>query len=183
MLDIAIVALSGETVEVGSGGQSCGIPEVGIGRDILFMEDAGAPLVVDVEGIDGIAHTFEEVNDNEAVVDAITIRGDHIGELEEVVDDEDGVGGSIGAVNHIARRCQVVSAGDETHTIGSRDLSFVSILGEVEGGIMGSQRLNRKRVVTIVLNLPEILVGTLIGLRIVNEVDHGVEYRGIDRFP
>ena len=102
MLDVAVVALSGESVEVGPCGQTGGIPEVLIRRDVLLVVDAGTPLVVDVKSIDGIAHTLNKIEDDKAVVDTVAIRSDNIGELEEVIDNKYGVGSGVGAVDHVA---------------------------------------------------------------------------------
>ena len=85
VLDIAVVAACRETIEVSSIGQIGGIPEIVIGRDVLLVEDAGTPFVVDVEGVDGITQAVDKVKDDEAVVDAVAIGRDHIIKGERAV--------------------------------------------------------------------------------------------------
>ena len=68
-LYVAEVALAGEAPEVGA--CRCvvgsGIPEVFFFRDVLFVEDAFAPAVVDGQRVVGIAKAFEQVADDELV--------------------------------------------------------------------------------------------------------------------
>ena len=87
-LDVAEVTFAGETPEVGAGRSVGGswIPEVIFGSDVLLVEDALAPAVVDGQRVVGIAKTVDEVADDKLVVHAITIRSYCVGELEEVVD-------------------------------------------------------------------------------------------------
>ena len=108
VLDIAVVSTCREAIEIGAVGHVGRIPEVVVAGDILPVEDAGTPLVVDVEAVDGVAKTINEVLDDEAVIDAVTVGGHHIGELEEVIDEKNVVGCGVEAVDHIARGGEVV---------------------------------------------------------------------------
>ena len=128
VFDITVVSAGGEAVEVGAGGHVGGIPEIVVGGYVFLMEDTGAPLVVDIKSVDGIAHTLDKILDDEAVIDAVTVGRDDIGELQIVVDDEYRIGSSVRAVDNVARRCQVVGAGDEAHTIDTRDVAVGSKL-------------------------------------------------------
>ena len=102
VLNVAIVATGGEAIEVGAVGNIGGIPEFIVGGDVFSVIDADTPLVVDIEAVDGIAETVDKILDDKAIIDAIAIGRHHIGELQEVVDDKNVVGSSIGANDDIA---------------------------------------------------------------------------------
>ena len=80
---IAVVALAGEAVEIGAGRRVAGggVPELVVLSDVGGVEDARAPFVVDVKLVDGVSETLDEVLDDEAVVDAVTVGSDNRGEL------------------------------------------------------------------------------------------------------
>jgi hypothetical protein len=93
MLYVAFVSFANEAIEVGScravGGS--GVPKVLFFVDVGGMEDSRPPFVVDVELVDRVGKSFDEVLDDEFVVDAVGIGGDHVGEFNLVVDDKNGV--------------------------------------------------------------------------------------------
>ena len=73
MLDIAVIAFSREAVEISTLRHILGIPEVLVARDVFLVVDSRAPLVVNIQLVDGVTHAVDKVLDDEPVINAVTV--------------------------------------------------------------------------------------------------------------
>ena len=86
------------------------------------MEDSRAPFVIDVELVDRIGKTLDQVDDDKAVVDSVAVRSYDVGELEVVVNEEDGVFyPAVGAVSGRAYRTEKLRRFGYLHLHAPRD--------------------------------------------------------------
>ena len=182
-LYVAEVALAGEAPEVGA--CRCvvgsGIPEVFFFRDVLFVEDAFAPAVVDGQRVVGIAKAFEQVADDELVVVAVAVGCHGAGELQEVVDQQDAVLDGVAAFDDVAAGSQVLGHSDKAHHIVARNVAAVGLPLECRVDI--PKRVVGDFVVAVVLDFPVVLV--LVRLRNGQVVERhlGVHHGGVHRLP
>ena len=138
-----------------------------VALDVYSMEDSRAPFVVDIELVDGVGKTFNKVGDNETVVNAVAVGCYHVGELEVVVDEEDGVLYRVGALEESAARTVVVRAGNQTDGVVTRDVLTVGDR-PLPRRIVVRQGVEGVGHVLVVLNLPEVVVSSVVGSSIVD---------------
>lgn len=171
MLYIAFVTFAAEAIEVGACGDVvfCRIPELVGAGDVGYMEHTGTPFVVNVESVDGVGKSFHKVFDDKAVVDAVAVGSDNGGEFELVVDDDNGVLDGVGALDEPSAGTAVVGTCNEPHGVGTRDVVFGTLGSPFESWAGFNDGVVGFGIVFIVLDFPEVFVGSVVGGGVVNQ--------------
>ena len=151
-------------------------------RDVGGMENPRAPFVVDVEGVDWEGHAFDKVGDDEDIVDAIAVGGNHRGEFKLVVDDDDFGLDGVGALNQMTAGTIVVGTCDEADCVGTRDVFIWAAGRPLVGWALSGEGLEGVGVLAV-LYFPEVFVVAIVGSGGIEQCDAWVLNGGIDGLP